>query len=234
MRVGIIQSAYIPWRGYFDFIDSVDLFILLDDVKYPRARSWRNRNQIKFRSGLKWINVPLQKNPHYFEIDQVKISGDDWKSMHYKCLKEALNDSKFFYDVKKIYEEATFPNIDNISLLNQKFIEIVCRYYGIETRIIQSRKLDVMGAKTERLINILKKVGATSYLSGPAAKDYLDENLFSQNKIRLEYKTYEYLQYPQLWGDFEGTVSVLDLIANCGSNGKSYLKSNKLNIIAIN
>jgi hypothetical protein len=177
------------------------------------------------RSGLKWINVPLQKNPYQFDIDRVKISCEDWKIIHYKYLQESLKDSPFFYDVEKIYQEATFPHIDSISALNQKFIEVICKYYSIETKIIQSRELNVTGSKTDRLINILKKVGATCYLSGPAAKNYLSENLFAQNKIQLEFKTYEYLRYPQLWGDFQSEVTILDLIANCGCNGKAYLKS---------
>jgi len=233
MRVGIIQSAYIPWRGYFDFINSVDLFILLDDVMYPRARSWRNRNQIKLMHGLKWINIPLQPNPHHLPIDQVKISGDGWKSGHSLILREAFNCAPYFYDVEKIFQEATTPDIDSLSTLNHKFISIICDYFEIKTKIIQSRELNVTGSKTDKLINLLKSVGATSYLSGPAAKNYLNENLFREHKIQLEYKVYEYSNYPQLWGDFQGAITVLDLIANCGFDGKYALKSQQPNIIVM-
>jgi len=232
-RVGIIQSCYIPWRGYFDFIDSVDLFVIYDDVQYSKG-SWRNRNQLKTKTGLKWITVPVK-----FElgllIDQVLIGSTrpPWQDIHRRLLKEWLGEAPFFKDAIEIWEQGTAAGDHFISQLNVRLTMLICAYLQITTPLVMSSDYAVTGAKTERLINLLKKAGATVYLSGPTAKGYLDENLFPENGICLEYKTYDYSPYPQLWGEFVGTVTVLDLIANTGPEAKCFLKSQTPNRVAV-
>jgi hypothetical protein len=236
LKVGIIQSNYIPWRGYFDFIDSVDLFIIYDDVQYPVGRSWRNRNQIKTEYGLKWLTVPIRSEFRLKKmIDQVEIgqSNKPWQETHHHLLNDALKRTLFFKEVVALWEEGISHNDTTISQLNIRLIKLLCHYLQIDTPLILSRDYAVTGAKTERLINLLKKVGATVYLSGPSAKGYLDENLFRENNISLEYKTYEYKPYPQLWGDFVGNVTVLDLIANTGPEARQFIRSLTPNQVVI-
>lgn len=230
MRVGIIQSCYMPWRGYFDFIDSVDLFVIYDDVEFSKG-SWRNRNQIKTPNGLKWITVPVQSGAGSLPIDRVLIgqANKPWQDEHRRLIKESLGVAPYFKDAADIWEEGIAAGDKGISQLNIRLIKSVCSYLGITTPLVLSGDYVVTGAKTERLINLIKKVGGTVYLSGPIAKGYLDEKLFRENDIDLEYKTYDYPAYPQLWGDFIGTVTVLDLIANCGPDARKYLKSLKPN-----
>jgi hypothetical protein len=232
-RVGIIQSNYIPWRGYFDFIDSVDLFVIYDDVQYSTG-SWRNRNQLKTQTGLKWLTVPV-KTKLGVPIDEVPIgrTAKPWQDIHRRQLKESLGSAPFFKDAIAIWEEGIAASDLTLSELNIRLIKLICAYLQITTPIVMSRDYSVTGAKTERLINLLKKVGATVYLSGSAAQNYLDENLFREHGISLEYKTYDYVPYPQLWSEFVGTVSVLDLIANTGQDAKQFLKSQTPNAIAI-
>lgn len=232
-RVGIIQSNYIPWRGYFDFIDSVDLFVIYDDVQYSTG-SWRNRNQFKTQTGLKWLTVPV-KTQLGLPIDQVMIgrTNKPWQDTHRRQLKEWLGSAPFFRDAIEIWEEGIAASDLTLSQLNIRLIKVICAYLQITTPIAMSRDYSVTGAKTERLINLLKKVGATVYLSGSIAQRYLDENMFRENDISLEYKTYDYAPYPQLWGEFVGTVSVLDLIANTGQEARQFLKSQTSNAIAI-
>ncbi len=226
MRVGVIQSCYIPWRGYFDFIASVDTFVIYDDVQYSSG-SWRNRNQIKTKSGLQWLSVPV----HYHlgdPIDAVRIgerTSLHWQEKHRRLLKDALCLAPHFHDAMDLWQLAVSQNHAMLSGLNQCLIKAICRYLGISTRIVQSRDYALAGTKTARLIGLLKQLGATTYLSGPAARSYLDESLFPENGIALEYKSYDYPAYPQQWGDFAGTVSVLDLIANTGPTAKDYLRS---------
>ena len=232
-RVGIIQSNYIPWRGYFDFIDSVDLFVIYDDVQYSTG-SWRNRNQFKTQSSLKWLTVPV-KTQLGLSIDQVLIgrTHKPWQDTHRRILKESLESAPFFRDALEIWEEGIAACDLTISQLNIRLIKLICTYLQITTPIAIARDYSVTGAKTERLINLLKKVGATVYLSGSIAQRYLDENMFRENGISLEYKTYDYASYPQLWGEFVGTVSVLDMIANTGQLARQFLKSQTQNAIAI-
>lgn len=232
-RVGIIQSSYIPWRGYFDFINSVNLFVIYDDVQYSTG-SWRNRNQIKTKTMLKWLTIPV-KTKLGLAIDQVSIAHHNkpWQDTHYRILKESLEAAPFFLDAIQIWQEGIAAKDINLSQLNIRLIQLICSYLQITTPIVMSRDYAVRGTKTERLINLLQKLNATVYLSGPSAKEYLDENLFRAAGISLEYKTYHYDSYPQLWGEFVGTVSVLDLIANTGKEARHFLKSKTPNLVVV-
>jgi hypothetical protein len=230
--VGIIQSSYIPWRGYFDFINSVDIFVIYDDIKYSTG-SWRNRNQVKTKTGLKWLTVPINKKEGML-IDEVLIDRSTlWENKHSHLLKESLGSAPHFKDAMDIWAEGIALEHSTISQLNIRLIQLICNYLEITTPIVMSRDYHLTGAKTDRLINLIKKIGGTTYLSGPTAKAYLDENLFREKGIALEYKTYDYLPYPQLGSDFIGNVTVLDLIANTGKESRQFLQSQSDNIIAI-
>jgi hypothetical protein len=234
MRVGVIQSSYIPWRGYFDFIASVDLFVIYDDVQFSTG-SWRNRNKLKTKDGLRWLSVPVQAKAGSLPIDKVRIGRTlkPWQDMHRNHLRDALAHSPFFDTAISLWEEGISAQDIYLSQLNIRLIRIICRYLGISTPIALARDYATTGAKSGRLVSLLRKVGATSYLSGPAAKGYLEEAVFRENGIRLEYKSYDYPAYPQLWGGFEGAVSILDLIANCGPDARNLLKSVSPNEIAV-
>lgn len=233
MRVGIIQSCYAPWRGFFDFIASVDLFLVFDDVQYTR-RNWRNRNQTKTAHGLKWLTVPVSGSRSQM-IDEVRIScdGKPWQVVHRRILTESLSEAPFFNDAMEVWEDGCGGSNERLSPLNVRLIRSTCSYLGIDTPIADARDYHVSGAKTERLINLLRKTEATTYLSGPSARGYIQEELFSQNSIRLEYKTYDYEPYPQLWGDFVGAVTVLDLIAQMGPAARDHIRSSTPNVVAV-
>lgn len=230
MKVGIIQSNYIPWRGYFDFIDDVDLFIFYDDVQYSK-RSWRNRNRIKIPNGLIWLTVPVLINLNEGTLIQnVKINyRSDWVKKHIDSIKFSYGKAPFF----KIYSEDFFDilnqKFETISELNLNINKWIIEKLDIDTKIKMSSEFNGVGSKTDKLIDILTKAGATSYLSGPAAKDYLEVEKFKKAGISLEYKVYEYDEYPQRFGKFEPNVSVLDLLLNCGEDSTDYLKSLKPN-----
>lgn len=235
MRVGIIQSCYIPWRGYFDFVASVDLFVIFDDVQYPVGRSWRNRNQVKTKDGLNWLTVPVRAKSEKLPIDQVLISNTDkpWQLTHRNLLRDAFRPAPFGGDALALWEEGIAAADTHISQLNVRLTSIVAKYLGITTPLVLARDYAATGAKTERLINLLRKVEATSYISGPSAQGYIDEDMFRDNHIQLEYKTYDYRPYPQLWGTFEGAVTTLDLIANCGPDSRRFLESATPNRVAV-
>ncbi len=233
MRVGIIQSCYIPWRGYFDFIDDVNLFIFHDDLQYTKG-DWRNRNKIKTPNGRVWLTVPVKYKKTSQLICETEIDySHKWKAEQINRFKSSYIKSPFFKDALELWENSLQYADLTISQLNIRLINRICSYLGIFTRLAMSSDYAVTGSKTERLIQLLKKVGATVYLSGPSAKGYLDENLFQEHRIGLEYKTYDYLPYPQLWGEFGGTVSVLDLIANTGPKARQFLKSQTPNEVAV-
>lgn len=235
MRAGIIQSGYIPWRGYFDFIGSVDVFVLFDDVLYPRGRDWRNRNQVKTREGLRWLTIPIQHSDQRRNIDQVSMAetAKPWRESHRGLLRAALGSAPWFGDAMALWEEGVTECGPLLSPMNEKLLRLICRYLGIGTPIVRASDYPVEGAKTERLIALLGRLGADTYLSGPSAEDYIDPEQFRARNIRLEYKTYDYAPYPQLWGEFVVAVSVLDLIANTGPDASKHLRSRQPNRLVV-
>ena len=230
MKVGIVQPNYIPWRGYFDFIDDVDLFVFYDDVAYTR-RDWRNRNKIKTQQGTAWLSVPVTfHQPDQQLICESRIDETHpWRDKHINLIQQNYRQAPFF-DVycEEFFEQLNRP-AETIADLDVRLTLWLMAKLEIDTPVQLSSELEVEGTKTDRLINVLQKVGATSYLSGPAAKSYIEREKFEKASIALEYKMYNYDSYPQLWGNFEGAVTVLDLLFNCGENSSRHLKSKQDN-----
>ena len=227
MRVAILQSNYIPWRGYFDLIDDVDLFIVYDDVQYTR-RDWRNRNRIKGAGGAIWLTVPVHfsRDQPDNKIQDICIdNSQDWARKHLAGLKHCYAKARFFESYLEEIVELLAGDHEKLSELNVAAIRWAAKQLGIETSFRMSSEFDAQGEKTERLISILCQVGASVYLSGPSARNYIELEQFRQSGIGLEFKNYEYPEYPQLYDGFEPRVSVLDLLFNCGANARDYLKS---------
>lgn len=223
LRVGAIQSAYIPWRGYFDFIASVDLFVIYDDVPYSK-NSWRNRNRIKTPRGMEWLTIPVHGRLND-RIDEVTIADPSFVVRHRSKLIESLGQAPYFDEALDVWEAGVRPGHLNLSAQNVELIRSVCSYLGITTPLAFSRDLSLAGTKTDRLLDLLRRTGGTTYVSGPSAKSYLDEALLAANNITLEYKTYDYEPYSQLFGPFVGEVTVLDLIANEGPRSRELIHS---------
>lgn len=225
MRVGIIQSNYIPWRGYFDFIDSVDLFIFYDTIQYTK-QNWRNRNRIKTNAGEKWLTVPVRHKNLHQNIDETFINYETkWPREHIRKIREAYAGAPYLEDYITEYGNILTTNPATISELNQRLIRWILKLLNITTPIVNSSDFPVSGKSTERLIALLRRVGATSYLSGPSAAAYLDYDLFRKAGVNLEFKSYDYPEYPQLHGGFSPAVTVLDLLFNTGPMARTYLKS---------
>lgn len=231
MRVGIIQSNYIPWRGYFDFIASVDLFIFHDDLQYTKG-DWRNRNKIKTKNGLKWLSVPV----NYTHTDQLICDttidySQKWWHDHLNQFRENYQSAPYYKDTLAILEKNLPHKFESISELNISLIKDICSYLHITTPLAMSSEFSPEGSKSDRLISILKKTKATTYVSGPAADSYLEQELFKKSGVSIEYKSYDYPEHPQQYGAFAPSVTVLDLIANCGGESAQLIKSLTPNIL---
>jgi hypothetical protein len=231
--VAAIQSSFIPWRGYFDFIRSVDIFVIYDDVQYSTG-SWRNRNKIKTPRGTEWITVPVRRSHLGQRIDEVEIDyGKNWQKKHEGAWLANYKAAPYYDLLSDILDSICAVQYRTISELNVNLIHKLCAFLEIGTPLLMSSTLALKGNSTERLIEMIKKLGGTNYLSGPSADGYLDRDVFAKNGIQLEYKTYDYSPYPQLWGNFVSEVSVLDLIANCGSLAKKHIHSRTKNKIIV-
>jgi hypothetical protein len=223
-KVVILQSNYIPWKGYFDLMRSADEFVILDDVQFTK-RDWRNRNLIKTQHGLLWLTIPVKsKGPQ--KINEVEISEPDWHISHWKTISRSLCRAAYFdrYESELHGAYLTAGEAQFLSQINLIFIKLVARWLGIRTRITSSTDYPAPDERTQRLVSICQMVGAREYISGPAAKVYLDEELFKQAGITVRWFDYEgYPPYTQLFGNFEHRVTVLDLLLNTGPDALRYL-----------
>jgi hypothetical protein len=231
--VVITQSNYIPWRGYFDLLRSADEVVLLESVQYTR-RDWRNRNLIKTPQGTTWLTIPVEAKGRYLQaLDETRITNSRWADNHMRTIELAYSRAPHFGDtapwlfglLRGVAEEPLLTTV------NEQLLRTCCQRLGIRATI--RRCSDVLGGSelrslqpTERLLAIATALGATGYLSGPAARDYLDLKLFEAAGIQVLWMNYDgYPAYPQLWGAFEPRVSIVDLLLNTGSKAPSYLQN---------
>jgi hypothetical protein len=226
-RVAIVQSNYIPWKGYFDLINLVDEFILYDDMQYTR-RDWRNRNYIKTPRGREWLTIPVEVKGKYLQkIRETRISDPQWAQKHWKTIVHNYGRARHFRTHAEVFESAYLGyRGEMLSEVNRRFIEVVCRLLGIGARLSWSMEYPLHEGKNERLIGLCKAVGADHYLSGPADREYLDEPLFEREGIAVSYMDYSgYPEYAQLHGPFEHGVSIVDLLFNEGPEARRFMKS---------
>jgi len=226
-KILILQSNYIPWKGYFDLINMADVFVLYDDMQYTR-RDWRNRNKIKTQHGLKWLSIPVDvKNKYFQKINETLVADESWSVTHWQIIRNNYAKAPYFKYFKDLFEDFYMNNQeDRLSVINLRLIEIVNSILGIDTKITWSSDYELVEGKTERLLSICQQAGSDTYISGPAAKDYFDESLAQKMGIKIEWMDYSgYSEYSQLYPPFEHRVSILDLIFNAGPNAKKLMKS---------
>jgi hypothetical protein len=228
MRMAIVQSSYIPWKGYFDMINLADEFVLLDEVQYTK-RDWRNRNKIKTPNGELWLTVPVQvKGKYHQRIDETTISESGWAEKHWKSISQSYAKAPHFgtyaQQIGELYGEA--GQMERLSDVNRLFTGALCELLGIDTKLSWSTDYEAGNGKTERLLDICVQGGATEYLSGPAAQSYLDEPLFESQGVSVSWMDYsDYPEYDQPHPPFSHQVSVLDLLFSAGADAPNYMKS---------
>ncbi len=233
-KIAILQSNYIPWKGYFDLIDSVDEFYIYDIAQYTK-NDWRNRNQIKTENGIKWLTIPIKKKGSLqLKIKEVVIADDKWALKHLNIIEHVYKKSHYFDEVfpyiESLYEKASF--LKHLSEINVLFITGICEIIDIKTAVFLVKDEQLLPSdRNEKLVSICLKAQASRYLSGPSAKEYLDTQLFEENGIEIEWMSYKnYTVYDQLYGDFVHNVSILDVLFNVGiKDAKSYIKKSHEN-----
>ena len=221
--VAISQSNYIPWKGYFDIIAKADEFIIYDEAQFTK-NDWRNRNKIKTPSGPQWLTIPVHGSTQK-KINEVKVAQSDWNKSHLKTLhqfyKESSHYSVYSDWLKNVFKKVEFEFLSDI---NRFFIKEINQFLGITTPVLESKDFEFDGDPTEKVISICKQSNADVYLSGPAAKNYLDLSKFDIAGITVEWMDYtSYREYPQLYGPFNHHVTILDLLFNTGNQAKNYL-----------
>lgn len=224
-RVAIVQSSYIPWKGYFDLIRAADAFILLDDVQFTK-RDWRSRNRIKTKDGLAWLTVPVHTKGRFEQrILDTTISDPGWARRHWQTLQGAYARAPFFEAYAPAIEPLyAHPVSDRLSEVNAALLRAACGALGITTPITWSTDYERRDGRNERLLDLCVQAGATEYLSGPSARGYLDTAAFAAAGIAVRFADYRgYPEYPQPHPPFAHDVTALDLLFSVGPAAKDHL-----------
>jgi hypothetical protein len=222
--VVVLQSNYIPWKGYFDLIHDADLFIFYDDLQYTK-NDWRNRNKIKTPKGAEWITIPVGTDAHRL-ICEVEIKDTTWQAKHWKSIQQHYGKCPYFALYRPFFEDVYLARKwANLSAMNQHLIRAISKdLLNLPTEFRDSREYGLTGQKLERLLELVTKSGADRYMSGPAAKDYIDASRFAAVGIELMWKDYsDYPEYSQRFPPFEHGVSILDLLFNVGPYAHWYI-----------
>jgi len=208
----------------------VDEFVVYDEAQYTR-RDWRNRNLIKTKDGLKWLTIPVQvKGKYKQKIDETRVSDNNWAQKHWRTIYHNYSHAVFFENYKDEFERVytVAAEMDLLSEINLYFIKFLIKILEIKTEFSQSGQYVLTGNKSEKIISVCKQAGADIYITGPAAKSYIDINLFKAEGISLIWMDYsKYPEYTQLYLPFSHKVSAIDLIFNAGESAKQLLKSFK-------
>lgn len=225
--LAIIQSNYIPWKGYFDIIDRVDTFMILDDVQFTK-NSWRNRNRLKTAKGPTWLTIPVATGGKFGQtIAEVEIADPSWAGKHWGQWRQNYAKTPFFAEyapaIEALYTEAA--TLTHLSAVNYLFLHKLCSMLGITTTFITSADHPVEGVKTDRVVALCQSAGASAYLSGPAAQDYIEVEKFAAAGVELQYMDYVgYPDYEQPFPPFEPAVSVIDLLFCVGPAAMQHIR----------
>lgn len=225
-KIAILQPNYIPWKGVFDLINRVDTFVFFDDVQYTK-KDWRNRNKIKTKEGDIWLTIPvITKGKKDQLILEAMIQPDTkWQEKHYQTIVNNYKNAKYFdkshHILEEIYLNKEWENLCELNIFSTKLIAEVL---GIDVSWVRSSDLELHGDKSgERVVKICKKLDCNYFINGPASRQFMNEELFRENGIRLEYMEYNYREYEQMYKPFSHNVTVLDTIFNCGDQAPKYI-----------
>lgn len=223
-KVAVLQSNYLPWKGYFDIIHDVDLFIFYDEVQFTK-NDWRNRNKVMAGGTAQWMTVPTGSHIHQRIVD-VKISNRYWQKKHFQTLQTNYRRAPYYKKyIEFFYESLIEKEWIYLFELNRYFIERISRdFLGIQTEFADSRNYISEGSKGEKLLSLLKAARANVYISGPAAKDYLSVQDYERAGIQVVWKDYSgYPAYPQFSKRFSHYVSIADMLFQVGDQAPRYI-----------
>jgi hypothetical protein len=225
MTVVVLQPGYLPWLGFFDQMRRADVFVYYDDVQYD-THGWRNRNRIKTQHGPLWLTVPVRHSglskPRI--LDVAIDARTSWAKKHVASIRQAYASARFAKQYIPALEDVLTGPWERIVDLNLAVADLLAGWLGVRPRVERASALGVGGGQTERLVNICRHFGATRYLSGSAARDYLEVGLFERNGIAVEWQDFTHPVYPQLHGEFVPYMSTIDLLLNCGDESRAVLE----------
>ena len=228
MKVAIHQPNYLPYVGFFHKLSLADTFVIMDDTQYDKK--FTNRNKIKVPGNWIWLTVPINKKHKFVANKIVEINNEEnWQSDHFEKINRSYSNSKFFKkNYKAFFEKIYSKKWDHLFTLNYELIIQLIDWLDIKIEVIKESELNINGNSTERLVNISKKIGAETYVSGIGGKEYMNEKMFETNNIKIEYQNFKCPIYKQVFNsEFIPNLSIIDLLFNIGPKSLSKLKQNE-------
>lgn len=226
MRAVVLQPTYLPWMGYFGMIDVAGVFVFYDDIQFS-VQSWQQRNKIKSANGnWMWLSVPIIRNFGQ-NINEVQINNTaNWRKKHWTSIYQSYAKAPYFKDYEEQLAKIYQQEWEYLCDLNICIIKKLCELLGIDMpKFIKSSELkDITGEKTDRLLLILRKIGADEYISGPGARDYIEAGKFKEKGRKLYWYEYQHPVYPQIRGEFIPYLSAIDLLFNTGDEAIRYIR----------
>jgi len=224
MKVVIHQPYYLPYPGFFHKVSLADIFVIMDDVQYDKR--FTNRNRIIVTNDWTWITVPINKEDKFRPNMEVRINNDlPWREEHWKKILYSYKNSKFFHLYSQYFESLYKREWNYLFDLDFESVKQIFRWLDINVEIIRESELGIKSESTQRLVDVCKKVGAETYVSGPGGRGYMDEGLFEKSDLRLEYQEYQHPKYPQRWAkEFIPDLSIIDMLSNVGPDTIKVLK----------
>jgi hypothetical protein len=216
LRVAVHQPHYFPYPGFFHKVSLVDVFVIMDDVQY--ARGFVNRNRILDAHGPVWLTVPIDKTQKFAANAQVEINNEiRWREDHWKKIQLSYTHARFFdlyrEDLERVYER----DWEYLFELDLETLKVTLGWLGIHVPMIRESQLNVTSTGTQRLVDVCRALGADTYVSGRGGKEYMEERLFAENGLKLEYQVYSPAPYEQRFTkEFIPDLSILDMLANLG------------------
>ena len=228
MKVAIHQPNYLPYVGFFHKLSLADTFVIMDDTQYDKK--FTNRNKIKVPGNWIWLTVPINKKHKFVANKIVEINNEEnWQSDHFEKINRSYSNSKFFKkNYKAFFEKIYSKKWDHLFTLNYELIIQLIDWLDIKIEVIKESELNINGNSTERLVNISKKIGAETYVSGIGGKEYMNKKMFETNNIKIEYQNFKCPIYKQVFNsEFIPNLSIIDLLFNIGPKSLSKLKQNE-------
>lgn len=217
---------YFPWVGILEQIKLANVFVHYDDVQF--ARGFFNRVQVKTSNGTPWLTVPTAGKSRGLSINEIKLDGTiDWRGRHREVLSHAYAKAPYRDEMLELVDRVFFQKAETLADIGKASVMELAAYFDLVDgrEFLLSSELGIGGKGSQRLLDIVQRVGGDSYVTGHGARNYLDHELFEGAGVSVEYMDYKKTPYPQLYGAFTPFVTALDLVANCGKDGKAYLTS---------
>ena len=216
--------------GYFDLIDQVDLFVILDNVQFVK-QSWQQRNRIRAGNGLQWLTVPVVFRGRLGQlIKDVEIRDPEFARDHIRAIELAYRRAPFFSQYFPALRQRLEQLRGGLLLnLNLGLIGWALEILKIKTPLVQASSLGVDGKRTELLANICEAVGATEYLSPMGSAEYLlvEQDVLRRRGVDIWFQNYEHPRYRQVFSPFEPFASVIDLIFNHGDEAAAVMRGGR-------